>query len=641
MAVYGIRPKTFLRKWGAVATSEISMQDHAIKRVGLPTEIKDAFRTIQQLVAVGKSGAQYTSVNSAVSDITDATAAKAYGVKIGGGVFAEQLTSKKYVHLIGDGIDNTVLQYNSTTGAIKITWDSGDLMITDMSIENTATGATNCLLHRSSASGSDIRVYFYNCKFKGLGRLFDASTSIGTTFYFFNCIFETPSADSLDLLYQLASTDYYFVGCHIKTQCYFSFAGSSATTNFVKLLNCYMQTGHSTPFAVGLLTGSVSIIGGEYDSSLSSGATALIAVGKDASYHIQGARFKDSGSTVTTDLITSAGTLILSGCDLEGGTDALAVTAGTTTIIGGRFDKDGTGYDINVTGGTCNAAFAYYATSSGTITVPSADYVKKAGDTMTGDLNMGGSYQVVGLQAPAASGEALRQTATLTEAAAEDAVTKKHAQSHSIISTADHTSAATSGKMLKADANGLPINATNTDADVADAVTKKHTQNTDTKLQDGASVDSVTVETGGIVNLPKQSASRAYLTTASQSINTDTSTKITLNAESYDNQNEFDSTTNYRFTATKAGYYLIIANSCWDSPVTAKRYISAIYKNGAAIVSKTIGTSGTETQDVTIATIIYLAANDYLEFFVNQNSGAADTVYFGADRTYMCVSKLS
>ena len=34
--------------------------------------------------------------------------------------------------------------------------------------------------------------------------------------------------------------------------------------------------------------------------------------------------------------------------------------------------------------------------------------------------------------------------------------------------------------MLKADANGLPINATNTDSDVADAVAKKHAQNTDT-----------------------------------------------------------------------------------------------------------------------------------------------------------------
>jgi len=57
-----------------------------------------------------------------------------------------------------------------------------------------------------------------------------------------------------------------------------------------------------------------------------------------------------------------------------------------------------------------------------------------------------------------------------------------HTRLHSITSALDHSSAATAGKMLKADANGLPIEATNTDADVADAVTKKHTQGTDVAL---------------------------------------------------------------------------------------------------------------------------------------------------------------
>jgi len=57
-----------------------------------------------------------------------------------------------------------------------------------------------------------------------------------------------------------------------------------------------------------------------------------------------------------------------------------------------------------------------------------------------------------------------------------------HNKQHSIISTDDHTSTATPGKVLKADANGLPVDATNTDTDVADAVSKKHTQNTDTDL---------------------------------------------------------------------------------------------------------------------------------------------------------------
>lgn len=51
-----------------------------------------------------------------------------------------------------------------------------------------------------------------------------------------------------------------------------------------------------------------------------------------------------------------------------------------------------------------------------------------------------------------------------------------HARLHAITSTGDHSSTATSGYMLKANANGLPVNATNTDAQVAAAVSGSHTR---------------------------------------------------------------------------------------------------------------------------------------------------------------------
>jgi len=75
--------------------------------------------------------------------------------------------------------------------------------------------------------------------------------------------------------------------------------------------------------------------------------------------------------------------------------------------------------------------------------------------------------------------------ATNTDAAVSAAVTASHARQHAITTAADHTSTATAGKILKADANGLPIDATNTDADVSDAVTKKHAQGTDQALDTG------------------------------------------------------------------------------------------------------------------------------------------------------------
>lgn len=61
-----------------------------------------------------------------------------------------------------------------------------------------------------------------------------------------------------------------------------------------------------------------------------------------------------------------------------------------------------------------------------------------------------------------------------TKTDVDSAVSLKHAQQHAITSTSDHTSTATSGQILKADTNGLPVDATNTDADVASAVSLKH-----------------------------------------------------------------------------------------------------------------------------------------------------------------------
>jgi len=54
------------------------------------------------------------------------------------------------------------------------------------------------------------------------------------------------------------------------------------------------------------------------------------------------------------------------------------------------------------------------------------------------------------------------------------AYSASHARQHSITGTDDHTSAATAGQLLKADANGLPVDATSTDAAVAAAVAASH-----------------------------------------------------------------------------------------------------------------------------------------------------------------------
>jgi hypothetical protein len=50
-------------------------------------------------------------------------------------------------------------------------------------------------------------------------------------------------------------------------------------------------------------------------------------------------------------------------------------------------------------------------------------------------------------------------------------------------------------------------------------------------------------------------AFRAFRNTSVQNVTGDTFTKVELNAETFDTDSCFDSTTNYRFTPNKAGYY--------------------------------------------------------------------------------------
>jgi len=80
-----------------------------------------------------------------------------------------------------------------------------------------------------------------------------------------------------------------------------------------------------------------------------------------------------------------------------------------------------------------------------------------------------------------------------------------HTRKHSITGTDDHTSTATEDQLLKANANGLPVDATNSDTEVSDAVTKAHSnaldhdQNTDTAL--GAQTEDLDMNAHQVVSL--------------------------------------------------------------------------------------------------------------------------------------------
>jgi hypothetical protein len=115
----------------------------------------------------------------------------------------------------------------------------------------------------------------------------------------------------------------------------------------------------------------------------------------------------------------------------------------------------------------------------------------------------------------------------------------------------------------------------------------------------------------------------AYISTA-QTVSNNTLTKMQFNAEEFDTNSNFDSTTNYRFTPTVAGYYQINANASLGGGAVGATQC-AIYKNGAAIVSGSgIVNNVTIGGMVTASTLIYLnGSTDYVEFYVWQNTGGS------------------
>lgn len=157
--------------------------------------------------------------------------------------------------------------------------------------------------------------------------------------------------------------------------------------------------------------------------------------------------FLNSGDILSLRLATSGGLEKSSNelqvkIDADGGLTTSSSGAAIVCKASGGLATDSSGLYLSASGG---ANFATIACPAGTN--PIAD---KVGDTLT--LLAGTGVTITGDET----------TDSVTIAA--------HARQHSITSTSDHTSTATSGKLLKADSNGLPVDATNTDSQVSTVV---------------------------------------------------------------------------------------------------------------------------------------------------------------------------
>lgn len=146
--------------------------------------------------------------------------------------------------------------------------------------------------------------------------------------------------------------------------------------------------------------------------------------------------------------------------------------------------------------------------------------------------------------------------------------------------------------------------------------------------------DSATVTQGMLASnvAGNGPAFSAYRNTA-QSINGGTFTKVQADVEEFDTASNYDSSTNYRFTPTVAGYYQI--NAEVKMAGSSATLIVSIYKNGAeAKRGNQSGGAASSGQAASVSCLIYLnGSTDYIEMYVFQSSGGALNIEGGNNGT--------
>ncbi|MBA7472201.1 MAG: hypothetical protein GH156_00555 [Dehalococcoidia bacterium] len=179
------------------------------------------------------------------------------------------------------------------------------------------------------------------------------------------------------------------------------------------------------------------------------------------------------------------------------------------------------------------------------------------------------------------------------------------------------------------------------DADGDTKVDVEEGADEDIVRMDVAGVEAFHLSALGILTLAKQSICRAYKSAVDQTIGTSALTKIVLDGEDYDNLNEFDSTTNYRFTATEAGYYLVVGQLFWICTVDQKEYTTLIYKNGADESKGRLRSAVGASEICPAHAVVYLAAGDFIEIWGWQSAGINQNVAKDRFMTHLDIHKLS
>jgi hypothetical protein len=124
----------------------------------------------------------------------------------------------------------------------------------------------------------------------------------------------------------------------------------------------------------------------------------------------------------------------------------------------------------------------------------------------------------------------------------------------------------------------------------------------------------------------------AYLS-STQSVSANTTTKVAFNAETFDTNSNFDSTTNYRFTPTVAGYYQVNA---WIYGSGAGFLESYLYKNGSLFNRLSFSYTASVQANGGSCLISLNGSTDYIEIYTFNTT--ATTLQSGSTYNYFQAS---
>jgi hypothetical protein len=160
---------------------------------------------------------------------------------------------------------------------------------------------------------------------------------------------------------------------------------------------------------------------------------------------------------------------------------------------------------------------------------------------------------------------------------------------------------------------------------------------TGTTLTLGTSGDTIAIPSGvtiansgtatgfGGTNTPAFEATLS----ANQTVSDSADVKVQFNTETFDTDNCYDNSSNYRFTPTTAGKYYVYARLQCDSNAAnnLQQGFAKIYKNGSRAAQTQMNMNGNFPENIMVHVFNIIDMNgssDYLEIYVNIDDTSGD-----------------